>query len=113
MENSINIIIFFLNLPLLSVKYFFYRRQVHKVRDRLIMKGLQEVTVGTVEEFQGQERSVMIVSTVRSSPQYLATDGIYKLGFLANPKRFNVAITQAKALLVVVGNPYILAQVFI
>ena len=67
--------------------------------------------VGTVEEFQGQERRVVVVSTVRSSPEYLATDFQHKLGFLANPKRFNVAITRARALLVVVGNPYLLQQV--
>ena len=31
-------------------------------------------------------------------------------GFLASPKRFNVAISRAKALLVVVGNPEVLAH---
>ena len=35
----------------------------------------------------------------------------YTLGFLSNPKRFNVAITRAHALLVIVGNPHVLAQV--
>ena len=38
------------------------------------------------------------------------TDTQYKLGFLSNPKRFNVAITRAKALLIIVGNPHILSQ---
>lgn len=33
------------------------------------------------------------------------------VGFWANPKRFNVAITRAKALLVVVGHPLVLFQV--
>lgn len=33
------------------------------------------------------------------------------LGFLANPKRFNVAITRPKALLLIVGNPHILIRV--
>jgi len=35
----------------------------------------------------------------------------YTLGFLSNPKRFNVAITRAHALLIIVGNPHVLAQV--
>ena len=60
---------------------------------------------------QGQERRVIIISTVRSSPEYVQMDNQYKLGFLRNPKRFNVAITRAKALLIIVGNPHILAQV--
>ena len=38
-------------------------------------------------------------------------DAANKLGFLANPKRFNVAVTRARALMVVVGNPHILEQV--
>ena len=60
----------------------------------IIKLGEKEITVGTTEEFQGQERRVIIVSTVRSTPQYVNTDKQYKLGFLQNPKRFNVAITR-------------------
>lgn len=33
----------------------------------------------------------------------MALDARHRLGFLCNPKRFNVALTRAKALLVVVG----------
>ena len=33
------------------------------------------------------------------------------VGFWRNPKRFNVAITRAKALLVVVGHPVVLVEV--
>ena len=71
-----------------------YRRQVQKLRQKLRQDGFGEVMVGSTEEFQGQERRVIILSTVRSSPQYVHTDQQYKLGFLKNPKRFNVAITR-------------------
>merc|ERR1711988_851230 len=88
-----------------------YRRQVQKIRDSMNRKfqnkyrDWKNITVGSTEEFQGQERRIIIISTVRSKPALLQSDYEHKLGFLNNPKRFNVAITRAKALMVVVGNP--------
>ena len=58
--------------------------------------------------FQGQERRVIIISCVRSSQEYIDSDKRCNLGFLVNPKRFNVAITRAQALLIIVGNPKVL-----
>jgi len=51
---------------------------------------------------------VIIISTVRSSQEFLPHDHKHHLGFLQNPKRFKVAITRAQALLIVIGNPHIL-----
>ena len=70
-----------------------YRRQVLKLRERLAQKGWrQHIDVGTTEEFQGQEKKVIIVSIVRSLPEYVSMDSQYKLGFLFNSKRFNLGM---------------------
>ena len=66
------------------------------------------IAAGSVETFQGQERRIILVSTVRSENSLLQHDRKYNLGFVANEKRFNVAVTRAKALLIVVGNPRVL-----
>uniref|UniRef100_A0A8C9W2S8 RNA helicase n=1 Tax=Scleropages formosus TaxID=113540 RepID=A0A8C9W2S8_SCLFO len=92
-----------------------YRKQVEKINKAIRidkelnqLKNIKELKVGSVEEFQGQERKVIMVSTVRSSATYVKMDKEFNLGFLTNEKRFNVAMTRAKALLIVVGNPVIL-----
>lgn len=48
---------------------------------------------------------------VRSNESLVGVDVRHSVGFLSNPKRFNVAITRAQALLVVIGNPHVLCQV--
>uniref|UniRef100_A0A8I3N3E0 RNA helicase n=1 Tax=Canis lupus familiaris TaxID=9615 RepID=A0A8I3N3E0_CANLF len=93
-------------------------RQVEKIRHCITkldkeLRGLDDIKdlkVGSVEEFQGQERSVILISTVRSSQSFVQLDLDFNLGFLKNPKRFNVAVTRAKALLIVVGNPLLLGH---
>lgn len=86
-----------------------YRRQVEKIKQQLTKAKIgRDVKVGSPEEFQGDERRVIIISSVRASADQLADDQIFKLGFLRNPKRFNVAVTRAKALLILVGCPEIL-----
>jgi helicase MOV-10 len=86
-----------------------YARQVQKIRLALKANDLGDVKVGSVETFQGQERRCIIISTVRSENEFLDHDRKYNLGFVANEKRFNVAVTRAKALLIIVGNPKVLA----
>ncbi|XP_054837044.1 helicase MOV-10 isoform X2 [Eublepharis macularius] len=93
-----------------------YRKQVEKIRRAIQLSKLKDLShikdlkVGSVEEFQGQERRVLLISTVRSNSEYFYIDEEFSLGFLKNPKRFNVAVTRSKALLIVIGNPIILKQ---
>ncbi|XP_020501549.1 RNA helicase Mov10l1 [Labrus bergylta] len=87
-----------------------YKKQCEKIRVLLGKVGLSDIKVGSVEEFQGQEFLVIVMSTVRSNESVQTDDLQNVLGFLANPKRFNVAITRPKALLLIVGNPHILIK---
>uniref|UniRef100_A0A670JAI5 RNA helicase Mov10l1 n=1 Tax=Podarcis muralis TaxID=64176 RepID=A0A670JAI5_PODMU len=86
-----------------------YQKQVEKIRILLRSVDLADIKVGSVEEFQGQEFLVIILSTVRSNETSFA-DEKQLLGFLTNSKRFNVAITRPKALLIIVGNPHVLVR---
>uniref|UniRef100_A0A8C5UU19 RNA helicase Mov10l1 n=1 Tax=Microcebus murinus TaxID=30608 RepID=A0A8C5UU19_MICMU len=86
-----------------------YRKQVEKIKILLRNVDLMDIKVGSVEEFQGQEHLVIIISTVRSNEDRFEDDR-YFLGFLSNSKRFNVAITRPKALLIVLGNPHVLVR---
>jgi putative helicase MOV10L1 len=103
-----------------------YRRQVTTLRLLLRQRGLGQVRVGTVDDYQGQEERIIFISTVFSTVPHHAVgqqkgqqqgddqsndggDAQY-VGLWNNPKRFNVAITRAKALLVVVGHPAVLLE---
>jgi superfamily I DNA and/or RNA helicase len=87
----------------------FYGHQVKKLQD--VRKYAQNdlnipVRLKTVDKFQGMERNIVIVSTVRSNKIIL--NGIVEpnsdIGFAKAPERLNVALSRARRLLVVVGN---------
>lgn len=85
-----------------------WKEQVWRIRSQLRALGLRDVDVGHVEAYQGAEFRVTILSCVRSSRRFLDVDREANMGLYNEPKRFNVAITRAKELLVVVGNANLL-----
>ena len=79
-----------------------YRAQVQLLR-RLIMKKeffkpyRRQISVNTVDGFQGQERDVIVISLVRSNDEG-------QIGFLRDLRRMNVAMTRARMKLIIIGN---------
>lgn len=70
--------------------------------------------INTVDRFQGMERNIIIISTVRSNKQFKDEQGRkipvdnnkypFALGFARELQRINVGFSRAKRLLIVVGN---------
>ncbi|XP_029731593.1 putative helicase MOV-10 isoform X1 [Aedes albopictus] len=80
----------------------FYARQVSFIKTLMRTKKWFDIEIGSAEQYQGREKAIMLISTVRS--------GKDNVGFLADAKRLNVALTRARSLLIVVGNAETLQQ---
>ncbi|XP_017761861.1 PREDICTED: probable RNA helicase armi [Eufriesea mexicana] len=87
-----------------------YQKQVFQIRELLMELNVELPKVSSVEGFQGQERNIIIISVVRSSNNFVNEDIKHSLGFVACPRRLNVAITRARALVIILGNPRLLVQ---
>ena len=72
-----------------------YNAQVQKLSERI-----SGVAVGTVDKFQGQEAPVIIYSVATSSPE----DAPKGMDFLYSPNRFNVAVSRARGIFIMVAN---------
>ncbi len=78
-----------------------YRAQVRLLRERLAnVDGLE---IDSVDGFQGREKEAIVVSLVRSN-----NEG--EIGFLADTRRTNVALTRARRKLLVIGDSATLAN---
>ena len=71
-----------------------YAAQVRWLRQRF---DSDELEINTVDGFQGREKEAVLISCVRSN-------AIGEIGFLADTRRMNVALTRARRKLIVVGN---------
>ncbi|WP_210488780.1 AAA domain-containing protein [Rufibacter aurantiacus] len=87
-----------------------YRAQINYLNDQVehqpklaAMQARRQLSVGTVDSFQGQERDIIYISMVRSNPEG-------EIGFLADIRRMNVAMTRAKKKMVIVGDSATLGQ---
>jgi superfamily I DNA and/or RNA helicase len=74
-----------------------YDAQVQLLRQRLAPLLDQGLEVDTVDGFQGREKEAVIVTLVRSNDQG-------ELGFLADIRRMNVALTRARKKLIAIGD---------
>jgi superfamily I DNA and/or RNA helicase len=72
-----------------------YRAQVDLLQKEFAADS--EVTVNTIDSFQGQERDVVYISLVRSNEKG-------EIGFLRDYRRMNVAMTRARMKLVIIGD---------
>ncbi|XP_017098486.2 probable RNA helicase armi [Drosophila bipectinata] len=86
-----------------------YVKQVKTIRTLFMGTNVAMPKVGSVEEFQGQERDIMLISTVRSTESILRADYRLCLGFVRCNKRMNVAISRARTLMIIFGNPHLLS----
>ena len=77
-----------------------YAAQVRLLRGKLNVIGLE---IDTVDGFQGREKEVIIVTMVRSNHHR-------EIGFLADTRRTNVALTRARRKLIVIGDSATLAS---
>lgn len=74
-----------------------YKQQVRKIKEALENLDMPPMKVGTIEHFQGQERP-----DIDQQLNTMTFDRNHCLGFFSNPRRFNVAVTRSKQLLIIV-----------
>lgn len=99
-----------------------YKLQCKRIAQACRVNNFHDIKVGTAEVFQGQEKPIIIVSTVRSDDKNLGFVDDARVGFdwfafkvksilsfiflfLLIFQRMNVILTRAKCLLIIIGNP--------
>jgi superfamily I DNA and/or RNA helicase len=85
-----------------------YKSQVQLLRQKIkscpALTGLRsQISVNTVDGFQGQERDVIMISMVRGNDEG-------RIGFLNDLRRMNVAITRARMKLFILGDSITLSH---
>lgn len=78
-----------------------YDAQVQKIRQ--LLADVADLEIDTVDGFQGREKEAVVVSLVRSNDAG-------ELGFVADIRRINVALTRARKKLIVIGDSATVAR---
>jgi predicted DNA helicase len=78
-----------------------YDAQVQKIRQ--LLADVPDLEIDTVDGFQGREKEAVVVSLVRSNDKG-------ELGFVADIRRINVALTRARKKLIVIGDGATIAR---
>lgn len=90
-----------------------YRNQIAMIRKeiaRLQLPALQDISIDTVERYQGSQRDIIIYSfTIQNFSQlnFLTANTFQEGNFLID-RKLNVALTRARKQLLLTGNPHIL-----
>jgi DNA replication ATP-dependent helicase Dna2 len=82
-----------------------FRAQIALIRKTCLEEGidLKEITIDTVERYQGSAREIIILSTAVSSPSQLSM--IISENHEGIDRKLNVSITRAKKQFIMVGDP--------
>ncbi len=83
-----------------------YSAQVKFLRDSIAADEIfmgKDIEVNSIDGFQGQEKDIIYISLVRSND-------IGEIGFLADYRRLNVAMTRARMKLVIIGDSATISQ---
>lgn len=92
-----------------------YRSQIsmiHRAIERLGIEDLRNISIDTVERFQGSQRDVIIYGTTVKKEYQLGFLGanVLQLNKLRIDRKLNVAISRAKEQMIVVGNASLLER---
>ncbi|WP_299286884.1 AAA domain-containing protein [uncultured Mucilaginibacter sp.] len=85
-----------------------YKEQIRVLKEQMadfetLQAVAKNISINTVDSFQGQERDVVYISMTRSNAKG-------EIGFLSDIRRMNVAMTRARKKLVVVGDSSTLSK---
>ena len=80
-----------------------YNAQANNIRERLKKKN-DDVRVGTIDLFQGQEAKIVFISMTSSDPENIPRHK----GFLFSRNRLNVAISRAQCVAIIIFNEKLL-----